>query len=687
MVAGADPERAGAGKISDAARAANRAAIMRAMKPIWFTCLIGALGWLSAPCLAWQLQIEQLQGSGLRLQGIRIERQTDAVQVAVQALAYADLEINQRGLNWQCQWSLSVDQEPACVGKISVAEPRWQGELQWRGLLAGQTLQLRSAGASVRFAELAPGRLPEGRLSLSKVPLVWVKDQLQAAWSDLATLSGTANAELDIRALGERWQGSLALNDLGVDSMDGSVAAAAVNLAGAFEFSYRRSGRSLHWRAQAGGGEVLAGAVYFALPAADAVLDLQATAAAGKIWQWPSLSWADGDGLEVHAAAELMADGGYRVRVERLAADLGRAAPRYLKTALATAGFDGLQLQGAVDASAEIDPQGWQSLALKLQALNVRDHLGRISAENITGDLAMNASAPTNRIDFSALRLFDIPFGGGHIEWRWSPDRIELGQPLQLAVLGGSVKLPRLQRLTTAGGVASWQGGLELQGLQVKQLAAALAWPSFAGTLSGVLPQFRLENGGLKFDGDLRLKVFDGSMRISHLESERSFGIAPSLAADIDFDHLDLQQLTAAFSFGEMTGWLDGSVHDLRLLDWAPVAFDAKLKSAAGFPGKRRISQRAVQGISSVAGGAAAASNPIIKMFDSFGYSDFGLGCRLADNVCEMSGLAGADHGYTIVKGAGLPRLNVVGFQKHVDWPLLLERLHAMAAGQAPVID
>lgn len=657
---------------------------MRTMKLIWLALLSGSQ---CAPCLAWQLQIEQLQVSGLSVQGVRIERQANTVSVAVQSLRHGDLELDQRGLNWQCQWSLSTAAEPACVGKISVDQPQWQGDLQWRWLAAGQTLQLRSAGASIRFEELASGTMPEGRLILSKLPLVWVKERVQAVWNDLATLSGQATAELSIRRAGESVQGSLALNDLGLDSKDGSVAAAAVDLSGVFEFVNRSAGRSFRWRAATGGGELLAGAVYFALPSTGATLEIEATAAPGKSWQLPRLSWTDGEGVSLRAAAEFGAAERYTVRVEELDADLSRAAPRYLKTALATAGFDGLQLQGRVKATAVVDQSGWQALAMELQALEVRDAKGRISAENVHGELAMDASAPANTIDFAAAQLFGIPIGGGRIEWRWSPEHIELGQPLQVAVLGGSLKLTRLQRLTLPVGGVAWEGGLDLQDLQVKQLALALGWPSFAGTLSGVLPQFRLENGGLKFDGDLRLKVFDGAMRISNLESERSFGIAPSLAADIDFDNLDLQQLTAALSFGEMTGWLDGSVHALRLLDWAPVAFDAKLRSDGDFSGKRRISQRAVQGISSVAGGGAAASNPIIKMFDSFGYSEFGLGCRLADNVCEMSGLPGDGGGYTIVKGSGLPRLDVVGFQKHVDWPLLLARLNAMAAGQAPVID
>ena len=53
-----------------------------------------------------------------------------------------------------------------------------------------------------------------------------------------------------------------------------------------------------------------------------------------------------------------------------------------------------------------------------------------------------------------------------------------------------------------------------------------------------------------------------------------------------------------------------------------------------------------------------------------------------------MSGLHSAGAGFTIVEGSGVPRLQVVGFHRNVDWPTLVERLAAAVAGDvAPVVD
>jgi hypothetical protein len=52
-----------------------------------------------------------------------------------------------------------------------------------------------------------------------------------------------------------------------------------------------------------------------------------------------------------------------------------------------------------------------------------------------------------------------------------------------------------------------------------------------------------------------------------------------------------------------------------------------------------------------------------------------------------MDGVGSAGEGYIIVKGAGLPRIQVVGFRRRVNWPTLVARLRAATAGQAPVIE
>ena len=125
-------------------------------------------------------------------------------------------------------------------------------------------------------------------------------------------------------------------------------------------------------------------------------------------------------------------------------------------------------------------------------------------------------------------------------------------------------------------------------------------------------------------------------------------------------------------------------------LDWTPVAFNARFITDPVRGVRQRISQRAVQNISSVGDASFVSSlqGQLIGIFDDFGYRRIGIGCRLSNEVCEMSGLHSAGNAFTIVEGAGLPRLTVVGYNRRVDWPTLVERLVAVGKGDvAPVIE
>jgi hypothetical protein len=177
---------------------------------------------------------------------------------------------------------------------------------------------------------------------------------------------------------------------------------------------------------------------------------------------------------------------------------------------------------------------------------------------------------------------------------------------------------------------------------------------------------------------------------VSSLSMERPFGVAPTLSADLLLDDLDLLALTEVFDFGTITGRLDGRIGNLRLVDWTATAFDAELHTERKPKVRQRISQRAVQNISSVGDASFISSlqGQLIGLFDDFGYSRIGIACRLVNEVCEMDGLGSVGTGFMIVEGAGIPRLSVVGFNRHVDWPTLLERLAAVSKGEVkPVVE
>ena len=140
--------------------------------------------------------------------------------------------------------------------------------------------------------------------------------------------------------------------------------------------------------------------------------------------------------------------------------------------------------------------------------------------------------------------------------------------------------------------------------------------------------------------------------------------------------------LNITFSFGAIEGKLDGDIKELELQNWKPVKFDAIIQSSAGrYP--RKISQRAVENISSLggAGAAAAIQRSFLRFFEQFNYQSIGLSCKLRNDVCAMGGIASTPAGYVIVKGSGIPAITVMGYNQTVAWTDLLARIKRVTTG------
>ena len=126
----------------------------------------------------------------------------------------------------------------------------------------------------------------------------------------------------------------------------------------------------------------------------------------------------------------------------------------------------------------------------------------------------------------------------------------------------------------------------------------------------------------------------------------------------------------------------------LQLVKWQPTHFDARFISSPGrYP--KKISQRAVENISSLggAGAAAAIQRSFLRFFEQFNYEKIGLNCKLRNDTCEMSGVESTPQGYIIVKGSGIPSITVMGYNQSVSWGELLSRIQRITAGNAkPVV-
>jgi len=595
-------------------------------------------------------------------------------------------------LHWQCE--LRRDGEGySCAGAVRSAQGKLPG-MRLALSLADTDFQLTSGNARVQVLRNA-GAPDATRLILRKVPVAWLRAFMASLWSDGRFSKGLVDAELLVNAAAAApltVSGPLSVSALSFDTPDGLVAGEGLSVRTTLEFSLLGERTRIALKGALRSGELLVSSLYVPSPTQPVQVALVAEQNGVVGWHVHDLLWDDPGVLTVSGTVVLDADmnplqGDLTLRSDALQ----DVVPRYLSGPLGLAGLTGLQLSGALRASVGWDAQGPRAVDLQLDHVAAVAVDGRFALAGVNGDAGWTREGKPREghVGWDAAAIYGLGFGAATARLRSVDREIALLAPVQTDLLGGRFTLTHLALTPRQGDAgARMRLGMALDGLDLGKLSQRLGWPPFTGNMGGLLPDAQYADNRLSLNGGITMRMFDGEVRIDDLTMERPFGVAPMLGANIAYDNLDLQPLTAAFGFGEITGRLDGTVRNLRLIDWTPAQFDADFHSRPGYKGRQRISQRAVQDLSNVGGGGLVAGlqNTVLKVFSSFAYARIGLQCRLRENVCQMDGVGSAGQGYTIVEGSGLPHITVVGFARRVDWPILLQRLKAATEGQMPVV-
>ena len=327
-----------------------------------------------------------------------------------------------------------------------------------------------------------------------------------------------------------------------------------------------------------------------------------------------------------------------------------------------------------------------QSFHLQLNAVDVVDINNKFAFYQLNANIPWSYDA-SNPVSLSYARgsLLNLPLGKTDINAE--ANRYSITAPnIRLPILDGALSLSNVSaaRLHNEW---FWHLSAALEPISMEDFSTQLKLPRMQGKASAQIPLVTYNGGMLTTDGSVVLNVFDGTATVTKLTMRTPLGIAPKLNADIALRNLELGALTRTFSFGAIEGKLDGDIKGLELQNWKPVAFDARIQSSPGkYP--KKISQRAVENISALGGGGAAAAvqRSFLRFFEQFNYGKMGLSCRLRNDVCEMGGVESTAHGYIIVKGSGIPAITVMGYNQTVGWSELVARIERVIDGNSKAI-
>lgn len=368
----------------------------------------------------------------------------------------------------------------------------------------------------------------------------------------------------------------------------------------------------------------------------------------------------------------------------------------YLQPLLLDSGFESLQTGGSIAGALVVENGEPGRIDMNFDNVSMDDGKGALKLAALKGqwhwDTDEEKELPPSHLSWSGGAVLGLALGASELHFTTLGRQVRLLQPARIPVLDGAIDLETFRVRNAGQPSVAFLVDATIQPISVQQLCRAFGWPEFGGRVGGVISKLRMREGIVTLGTTLHAQVFDGEVTISDLRLEQPFGDWPRFYSSIALDNLDLEPMTSAFSFGRITGRLSGAINGLQLFNWTPVAFDAKLYTPPGDRTRHRISQRAVQNIGSIGGGGAgvtaALSGGIMRFFDDFNYDRLGIACRLQNEICVMDGIAPAPNGnYYLVKGKGLPRIDVIGSSRRVDWPRLVQQLIAVTESEGPVVE
>jgi len=376
-----------------------------------------------------------------------------------------------------------------------------------------------------------------------------------------------------------------------------------------------------------------------------------------------------------------------RLEAALQAHDVEKFYSTYMQPIALDTAFGSLETAGAVYVDIVGIDNEIDSLDLRFEDVYIDDEAGRFALYGIDGEIELHGGEEDRESHLAWIggALYRIEIGPGRIDWVSAERGLKIARWKDVAIFDGEFRMDTLE--IADFGLADTKVVLSgtLTPISLEALTSAFGWIPLSGKLSGTIPRLTYSANRLAMNGDLEVNVFDGRVVIRELQIDRLFSTVPVLSASIDIDQLALDELTRTFSFGNITGRVNGKIDDLELQAWRPIRFDASLATPVDDDSPHRISRQAVDNLGRLAAGTGTAlSQGWLGFVPNYSYGRLGLGCRLANGYCLMSGIKNADDGdfFILTRGGILPPwIDIKGSGRRISWQTLVDGIKQISRG------
>ena len=210
-------------------------------------------------------------------------------------------------------------------------------------------------------------------------------------------------------------------------------------------------------------------------------------------------------------------------------------------------------------------------------------------------------AAQSGRLRMRGLSVAGVDIGDVALPLKVETNQIAVAEPVRIPLLGGGLEIAQLRavNLTSAP-----EGSLSvaLRDLDLAAAARGFGWPELKGRVAGEIPALTVDRNAVGSEGEIRIDVFDGNVKMRNLRIDEPFSRVPTVRLDLDIADLRLDELTATFEVGGISGVVEGGARDLEIANGQPARFDAWMQTVprAGVP--QRISVTAIRQLSILGG-------------------------------------------------------------------------------------